>query len=227
MKVYIGPYLKHWSSDRVENLYYRLRHHKYEFQVDKKDKLDLIVEDLLSFYNRSVCRFLNIVTRKFFDRKEKIKIHSYDVWNADQTLALIIHPTLLKLKEIKHGSPNVDNEDVPEHLRYIRTKEEEWSGTTDDLWPDRWDYVLDEMIWAFNELKDGCEGEYAFNHNSDNLELIYTPNEDKTLYSIDFNYQKDPSKPKYWVDEEGKKAYHDRVSNGLRLFGKYYRALWD
>lgn len=28
-------------------------------------------------------------------------------------------------------------------------------------------------------------------------------------------------------DIEASKAYHDRIKNGLRLFGKYYRGLWD
>jgi hypothetical protein len=31
----------------------------------------------------------------------------------------------------------------------------------------------------------------------------------------------------YTVDNEGKKAYHDRITNGYRLFGKYYESLWD
>jgi hypothetical protein len=29
------------------------------------------------------------------------------------------------------------------------------------------------------------------------------------------------------VDREGMQAYQDRISNGFRLFGKYYEALWD
>jgi len=29
------------------------------------------------------------------------------------------------------------------------------------------------------------------------------------------------------VDYKGLKAHNARIANGLRLFGKYYRALWD
>jgi len=29
------------------------------------------------------------------------------------------------------------------------------------------------------------------------------------------------------VDHKGLKAHNARIDNGLRLFGKYYRALWD
>jgi hypothetical protein len=31
----------------------------------------------------------------------------------------------------------------------------------------------------------------------------------------------------FWVDRPGEEAHHKRISNGLRLFGRYYRALWD
>ena len=33
--------------------------------------------------------------------------------------------------------------------------------------------------------------------------------------------------PDYWVDREGIKEYNERINNGIRLFGKYYRGLWD
>ena len=29
------------------------------------------------------------------------------------------------------------------------------------------------------------------------------------------------------VDHEGLDAHNERIKNGLRLFGKYYRTLWD
>ena len=33
--------------------------------------------------------------------------------------------------------------------------------------------------------------------------------------------------PDYWVDTDGIKEYNNRIDNGFRLFGKYYRNLWD
>ena len=30
-----------------------------------------------------------------------------------------------------------------------------------------------------------------------------------------------------WVDNEGRKKHQERMSNGFRLFGKYYETLWD
>ena len=85
-----------------------------------------------------------------------IKIHNYDTWSMDHTLAPIILPMLKQLKETKHGAPAVDLEDVPQELRPSNT--EEWQklynegGETDEKFFERWDWVLDEMIWAFEEL---------------------------------------------------------------------------
>jgi hypothetical protein len=74
----------------------------------------------------------------------------------DHTLALIIHPMLIKLKEKKIGSPYVDDEDVPEHLR--DTEEEKArelkDGWVNDKHHERWNYVLAEMIYAFETIID-------------------------------------------------------------------------
>ena len=34
-------------------------------------------------------------------------------------------------------------------------------------------------------------------------------------------------KKAYVINYEGLKAHKERITNGLRLFGKYYRGLWD
>ena len=51
------------------------------------------------------------------NKAETIDIHNYDTWNMDITLAYIIVPMLKQLKEVKHGAPFVDNEDVSDELR--------------------------------------------------------------------------------------------------------------
>lgn len=104
------------------------------------------------------------------NRKIDIKIDRYDTWSMDYTLAHIIHPMLVQLKETQQGSPWVDDEDVPEHLRSIAAppKENEWD--TDELFFDRWEWVLDEMIWAFDHKKnDEWKDEYYENKNYDEL----------------------------------------------------------
>lgn len=231
MKVRIGPY----TSDLIP---VRRWEQRYEFwrkpdtfylpeeEYTKMDKFVFGFFDKLAKLVRPINRWSN--NR---DRKIKIHIDNYDVWSADHTLAMIIHPVLLKLKEVKHGSPDVDNEDVPEHLRAEEHNVPHPDGYigTDDSYHQRWEYVLNEMIWAFEQCADPDKGENQFHHNSGQLEMQFVDAEinGKMLKKVEFNYQKDPNKPKYWVDYEGKKAHHDRIQNGLRLFAKYYFGLWD
>jgi len=91
-------------------------------------------------------------------QKIKVKVHDYDVWNADLTLAHIIAPTLLKLKKTKHGAPFVENEDVPPILRASdeELKQYNYDGKTDKNFFYRWDHVLDKMIYSFEMIsQDG------------------------------------------------------------------------
>lgn len=86
-----------------------------------------------------------------------VRIHDTDVWNLDHTLAHVIYPALLLLKDSKNGSPHVANEDVPEALGApVGFCPDEG----DEHWHERWAYVLDEMIWAFKAIVEG-EG-YSF-----------------------------------------------------------------
>lgn len=212
---------------RWEHRWYKLRYGKYEFECDDvRDKIDDAVDWLLKQYQRKICNPLNRFLEKIW-LKDTIRIDYQDLWSLDHTLSLIIHPALVRLKEIKHGSPMVDDDDVPEHIRAGKPVEDQYNSEPNDHVHDRWEYVLGEMIWAFEQLtKHGNDDQ--FHHNADQLEMVTKPLEDNPkLYSVDFNHQKDPSKPKYWVDREGKKAHHERIANGLRLFGKYYQGLWD
>lgn len=134
-------------------------------------------------------------------RQRKIKIHvdDYDVWNADYTLALIILPVLKKLKETKQGSPVIDLGDVPFELWPNQTACC-GNGYTDDSVHDRWEWVLDEMIWAFEQLVDIDSEEKFYSHITD---------------------------AKFDVDQDALDAHRDRIQQGLVLFGKYFRGLWD
>jgi len=91
------------------------------------------------------------------NRAETVVIDDYDVWNLDHSLALIIVPALKILKEKKQGAPFVDNEDVSDELRASKEDLHTYSknGETDEHYFDRWDYIMDEMIFAFqSKLED-------------------------------------------------------------------------
>lgn len=154
------------------------------------------------------------------ERKVRVEISNHDVWGLDHTLAFIIAPALKKLKEIKGGSPFVDDEDVPEELRSSSVPQVENDGySTDDNFHKRWEWVLDEMIFAF-EMK-----------NTDWEDQFWTryPKMDLAIYPED---EGEASAPLRWedvgeCDKEGMKKFEERMQNGFRLFGKYYQALWD
>lgn len=148
-----------------------------------------------------------------FEREEVVIIHNYDTWNMDHTLALLIVPMLKQLKKTKHGAPNVDTSDVPlflkpTQLETVRYKEE---GVTDKNFFKRWDYVMDEMIWAFEQIIDDDNEDKFYDHSG--------VDENEPDISVRVRQLK--------VDREGLDEHNKRIENGLRLFGKYYRSLWD
>jgi hypothetical protein len=145
------------------------------------------------------------------ERKISVKIDKWDSWNADHSIALIAVPLLIQLKETKHGSPNVDDADVPEHLRSTAapTKENDWD--TDDNWHLRWDYVMGEMIYAMQEIANHNKGEEIF---WDDSEVDETKDIMEQVHAMK-------------LDRKGHNAYHKRIQKGCELFGKYFQSLWD
>ena len=156
-------------------------------------------------------------------RRVSVKIHSYDIWDASHTLALIIVPTLKLLKDAKHGSPVVDDEDVPEELRTTAaaalSEEQMDNGETDENWEKRWDYVLDEMIWTFEQhaLEDW---EHQFYSGESDIQF------EKIEGSTNSRIVRGPNDT-FKVDREGMRKHALRMENGRRLFAKYYNSLWS
>lgn len=154
---------------------------------------------------------------KLYPRVEYVKIDRWDCWSGDKTLSLIILPLLLKIKENKQGAPWTDDEDVPDCLKSTAAppKENEWD--IDEHWFARWDYILDEMIYAFEQIQKDWEQDF-YHGESD---IWFEQQEDKT--SLMVRGENDTS----WVDYEGLKKEDKRIQQGLLLFGKYYRSLWS
>ena len=165
-------------------------------------------------------------------RRVKVELDPWDTWSMDHTLAEIVLPMLIQLKQTKHGAPNVDQEDVPENLRAGKLEIEQYKndGTTDALFFKRWDWVMDEMIWAFSEhTKDYDEAEGKF--HTGNIDFLSVPvneagNEVAKEDAKYFRLDRGPNDTSHF-DKEGYEAWLDRKQNGFRLFGKYYEALWD
>lgn len=133
----------------------------------------------------------------FEGRQISVRIDHWDTWSMDDTLAHIILPMLKQLKATKHGSPIVDDEDVPhlpkrqwssnESAQYDMFASEEQDQLFWSQYETRWNWIMDEMIWTF-----------------------------ETIISDE-----------YWEGLQYERDIHERVQRGTTLFGKYYRGLWD
>jgi hypothetical protein len=151
-------------------------------------------------------------------RTVKVRIDTYDTWSMDETLALITLPMLKQLRKTKHGAPYVDLEDVSEGLRLEISDEQKQQGEVDEKHFERWDWVLDEMIFAFESKMDDSWKE-QFESGEHDLELLKLENSCSQMVE-------GPKHTKVY-DWEGMKVYEARIQNGFRLFGKYYQNLWD
>jgi len=163
-------------------------------------------------------RLLNWIHSK---KKQKIQVHidKWDTWSMDHTLSYIVLPMLKQLKETKHGAPLVELTDVPVELRGKKlTKKQRQSGEIDDKHFERWDWVLDEMIFAFeSKVNDDWEEQFQSGQHDIQWETL----EGGVSQMVD-----GPNNT-FEVDREGMAAYQARINNGFCLFGKYYNNLWD
>ena len=147
--------------------------------------------------------------KKNDSRKIQVTIDPYDTWNLDSTLAYIIYPALLQMKATKHGMPSefaeVGGEDWQQQSSF-----DFYADTCGDCWKlaeERWDEAMDKMIWAFQQM---CiDGGY----------------EDK--YHTKVPVADDPLRCEYRFDGVGAMLHEERIQEGLDLFSKYYRHLWD
>ena len=223
MKVYINKYKNHWLSP------YTILEFVCFWEKDKhvfynhEDKPDAPYE---KWVNRlePICKAL----QKFLDfvhpKIDYVKIDYWDTWSMDHTLGQIALPMLKQLKEKKHGGPHVDDEDVPDELKSTSAppKENEWD--TDENWFKRWDWVMDEMIFAFEHHidKEWQEASSKGKWSTRSEACEWDENGKAKLYKMVYN-----DDHTHETDYEALKIVHERIQNGFRLFGKYYQNLWD
>jgi len=144
MKVFIGkPHgSRHWVSPyTIKEIFF--------FWKKNYDAFENEPHPLLT----AVCEAIRKVLDEIDPDIEYIKIDNHDTWSADHTLAKIIHPLLVRLKATIHGAPCVDDADVPDELKSMNAPRIPVGESTDEFFFARWDYVLDEMIYAFSIIK--------------------------------------------------------------------------
>ena len=231
MRVKIGPY-KNWVGPYqiAEMLCFWVKKEKDEYGIPRSPNWVFEFgtwlsggEDKESWLHK-FCLWVESKRK----RNIKIKIDRWDTWGMDNTLAYIILPMLKQLQATKHGAPFVDDEDVPEKLRSTNAdpKENEWDTDSNHFL--RWDWIMDEMIFAFEcELDDSWQEEFRSGEH-DTIWLPVdkdgneVPEEDAKLFQM-----ADGPNNTYKCDYEAMKVVETRIQNGFRLFGKYYSGLWD
>ena len=241
MKVYISGYRDHWFSPYTwfDHVFFwtdwskcgrwgtqqALEDHGREKSqwVDRPDWVEKWSDRL-----EPVSRGIQWVLDRVHPKIEYVKIDRYDTWSMDHTLAHIVLPMLRQLKATKHGSPLVDDEDAPEHLRSTAApaKENEWD--TDDNLHLRWEWVMNEMILAFS-CKVDDSWEEAFRSGVMDVITVPVDKDGNEVPKGEHKYfqMKDGPKNTYKCDYEGMRVVEARIQNGFRLFGKYYQGLWD
>lgn len=222
MKIYFSKYRNHWVSPYkiLEKVVFWKNWEEIDYDEPWVEKWS---SRILPF-SQAWQKFLDFVHPEV----KYVKIDRWDTWSMDHTLGKIALPMLKQLKETKHGAPFVDDEDVPDELKSTSAPPKENDWDTDANHFKRWDYVLDEMIFAFeHKLDDSWQDKFR----SGDHDIVWKP--------VDANGNEVPKKgakyfemthgpnDTYKCDYDAIHKVEDRIQNGFRLFGKYYSALWD
>ncbi len=221
MRVYISKYRYHWISP-----YTILEKIFFWREIDYDEPLIEKWSNRLTPISKAIQSFLDFVRPRVVD----VKIDYWDTWSMDATLTPIILPMLKQLRDTKHGSAFVDLEDVPEYMR--ETTKEDWNSQKSfDFYNEnvpqihhnihtRWDWVLNEMIHAFERLNDNS---WEDAYSSGEMDIVWVQDDE----NVKLKRMENGPNHTYKCDYEGLFKEYERIDNGLRLFGKYYRNLWD
>lgn len=169
--------------------------------------------------------------KKDGNRTIDVQIEKFDTYSLDHTLALIILPALLQLKATKMGVPAEFGDaggadyDCQDSFDFYKDSHKD----SFDEKCKEWDTILDKMIWSFQQLALS-DWEQQYYHGKG--EYDWVPSEHKITNPVtgkveDTFQMVDKNPTEHWTDYEGMRKHEERIQEGLELFGKYYRHLWD
>lgn len=216
MKAYIGPYLTWWGPYQIADLLQKVG--------VSEDRCYEIGKWLSETWVNTVCEWIH----KRRVRDISVRVDPWDSWSADATIATIAVPIIKQLQKTKHGIPGrlsageefdaekirryndiLGNDDYSEEGKEQRSKDYEEAEAI-------WDEVVNEMIF-------GLEACYVEGHEPDFW-----------IKKPQYLTKDCPDKPGFKefirngeLDHAAYEAYHTRVQNGLILFGRYFKTLWD
>jgi hypothetical protein len=201
MKVWLGSPTRWWHPSSI------LLPFKWALNISDDDYYGFEDSVQSRFKDTRIGKWLQYMSYRSNSRRY-IKIDRWDIWDAQSDLAFIIAPLLQKFRADMRGIPYTNRVDAP-HI-----------DTEDGHDAARWEWILDEMIFAFKAINDPRrENQFYSGELSWHFETV-------ELDGQTFREFKEDSKSTFEIDREGQKAYEERVANGLRLFGVYYQSLW-
>lgn len=165
------------------------------------------------------------------ERKISVEINNFDTYSLDHTLAYIILPALLQLKDTKQGIPsdfaNVGGEDFTQQTCFDFYRESnDWAFNKR---VEQWNEVLDKMIWSFQQiLIDDYHSKY--HHGNPEYDFLESDKQypNPVTGKLEKTYRMVNTNPgDHWYDFVGHQLHEEKIQEGLDLFGKYFRALWD
>ena len=160
-----------------------------------------------NYPNRLICQ---IYTR-YMEKK-----YGYIDWPKEQTR---FENFLEKLEDVIQSVYNLIN--VP-----LLDKREQKVKVHIDPW-DTWsmDYTLASIILPMlKQLKETKHG-----YPSELTEELWNEHLDEMIYAFDCKANKDEVYMRFDIktERDAMEKEQERISNGFRLFGKYYESLWD
>ena len=99
---------------------------------------------------------INILEPRKDNSADTIHIDDYDCWSLDYTLARIIHPALIRLKETKHGYPELWEDGMVTHHNWDRQLHFDFidEDIETNYLIDKWNGILDKMIYSFGKIME-------------------------------------------------------------------------
>jgi hypothetical protein len=133
------------------------------------------------------------------NRAYHIHIDNHDVWNLDHTLATIIHPALVRLRErvphFGYPTPYYETEAYPEYSQQGSFEEILDREAESKYYETQWMEKLQKMIDAFAMVIDENDDYDKIAHHRD--------------------------------DNDKRNEWYRKIDEGLKLFSENYQGLWD
>jgi hypothetical protein len=133
------------------------------------------------------------------NRAHHVHIDNHDVWSLDYTLANIIHPALVRLRErvpdFGYPTPYYETEAYPEYSQQGSFEEILDRGAESNYYEEQWMEKLQKMIDAFAMIIDENDDYDKIAHHRD--------------------------------DNDKRNEWYRKIDEGLKLFSENYQGLWD